>query len=175
MGLNAYDEIYEEYIDNILSISSLSDKEHYIFYNFNIKDNVCYDEVYMLNKNGEKGKLGNKNFNYNDEFYEKFIRNLVDRFDNANNIKSKDIVYDDEGVGTFRMITDNMDIFTICGLSKNQNEELLDMIDYKNCSEVNPEIKNDIIIDNTGKVNYLLVVFFIIVLVLFIITLIILL
>ena len=124
MGLNAYDEIYEEYIDNILSISSLSDKEHYIFYNFNIKE---------------------------------------------------DIVYDDEGVGTFRMITDNMDIFTICGLSKNQNEELLDMIDYKNCSEVKPEIKNDIIIDNTGKVNYLLVVFFIIVLVLFIITLIILL
>lgn len=36
MNSDAYDEVYEEYIENILSISALSDKEHYVFYNFNI-------------------------------------------------------------------------------------------------------------------------------------------
>ena len=36
MDSNAYDDVYEDYIENILSISALSDKEHYIFYSFNI-------------------------------------------------------------------------------------------------------------------------------------------
>lgn len=163
MELNAYDDIYEEYIENVLSISALSDKNHYVFYNFNIKDNICYDEVYMLNQRGEKGELGNKNFNYNDEFYEKFIRNLVDRFYKANSINSKDVIYNDDD-GTFRMITENKDIFTISGLSKDQNEDLLDMLknkDYK-------ENKEYVLTDTTGKVNYLLVVFFIVLLVLLI-------
>ena len=92
MNSNAYDEIYEEYIENILSISALSDKDHYVFYNFNIKDNVCYDEVYMLNQEGIKGELGKKNFNYNEDFYEKFLKNLVGRFYKANSINSKDVI-----------------------------------------------------------------------------------
>ena len=115
MDSNAYDDIYEEYIENILSISALSDKDHYIFYNFNIKDNVCYDEVYMLNQEGIKGELGKKNFNYNEDFYEKFLKNLVGRFYKANSINSKDVIFDDNNESTFRMITDKKDIFTISG------------------------------------------------------------
>ena len=168
--MNAYDDIYEEYIENVLSISALSDKDHYVFYNFNIRDNVCYDEVYMLNQRGEKGELGNKNFVYNEEFYDKFIRNLVDKFYKANSINSKDVIYsDDEDEGTFRMITDKKDIFTISGLSKTQNEELLEML-----NEDHKENKEYVITNNTGKVNYISIIFFIIVLILFIITLVIL-
>lgn len=166
--MNAYDDIYEEYIDNVLSISALSDKDHYVFYNFNIRDNVCYDEVYMLNQRGEKGELGNKNFSYNEEFYEKFIKNLVDKFYKANSINSKDVIYNDDE-GTFRMITDNKDIFTISGLSKNQNEDLLEML-----NDEHKENKEYVISNNTGKINYISIIFFIIVLILFIITLIIL-
>lgn len=154
MNSNAYDEVYEEYIENILSISALSDKDHYVFYNFNIKDNVCYDEVYMLNQDGVKGELGKRNFVYNEEFYEKFMKTLVKKFFDANSINSKDVIYNDDE-GTFRMITENKDIFTINGLSSEQNEELLESIKKKNHSEN----KEYVLTNNTGKVNYLILVF----------------
>ena len=154
MDSNAYDDIYEEYIENILSISALSDKDHYIFYNFNIKDNVCYDEVYMLNQEGNKGELGNRNFNYNEDFYEKFIKELVVKFFKANTIDSKDVIYNDDD-GTFRMITDNKDIFTISGLSEDQNEELLGLVNSKE----EKENKEYVLTNNSGKVNYLILIF----------------
>jgi len=169
MNSDAYDEVYEEYIENILSISALSDKEHYVFYNFNIKDNVCYDEVYMLNQDGVKGELGKRNFVYNEDFYQKFIKTLVKRFYDTNSINSKDVIYNDDE-GTFRMITENKDIFTINGLSSEQNEELLDSIKKKDLSEN----KEYVLTNNTGKVNYLILVL-IALLVLLIITLIVLL
>lgn len=155
MNSNAYDEIYEEYIENILSISALSDKDHYVFYNFNIKDNVCYDEVYMLNQEGIKGELGKKNFNYNEDFYEKFLKNLVGRFYKANSINSKDVIFDDNNESTFRMITDKKDIFTISGLDKDKNEELLDLVKNKN----HEENKEYVLTNNSGKVNYLILAF----------------
>lgn len=168
MDSNAYDDLYEEYIENILSISALSDKNHYIFYTFNIRDNVCFDEIYMLNEKGEKGEFGKKNFNYNEDFYEKFIKKLVKKFYKENSINSKDVIYDNDD-GTFRMITENKDIFTINGLSKEKNEDLLDMLDNK--QEV--EEKEDIITNDTGKINYLMLVF-IVVLILLILSLLIL-
>ena len=169
MNSNAYDDVYEDYIENILSISALSDKDHYVFYNFNIKDNVCYDEVYMLDQQGIKGELANKNFSYNDSFYDKFLKNLVDKFCKANSINSKDVIYDDDE-GTFRMITDNKDIFTISGLSKDQNEELLDIVKNKD----HKENKEYVLTNNSGKVNYLILAF-IAVLILLILTLVVLL
>ncbi len=169
MDSNAYDDVYEDYIENILSISALSDKEHYIFYSFNIKDNVCFDEVYMLNQQGEKGEFGNKNFNYNDDFYEKFLKKLVDKFNKANSINSKDIIYNDDNV-TFRMITDNKDIFTISGLDKDKSEELLDIVKNKD----HKENKEYVLTNNSGKANYLILAF-IAVLILLILTLVVLL
>ena len=169
MDSNAYDDEYEDYIENILSISALSDKEHYIFYSFNIKDNVCFDEVYMLNQQGEKGEFGNKNFNYNDDFYEKFLKKLVDKFNKANSINSKDIIYNDDNV-TFRMITDNKDIFTISGLDKDKSEELLDIVKNKD----HKENKEYVLTNNSGKANYLILAF-IAVLILLILTLVVLL
>ena len=165
----AYDDVYEDYIENILSISALSDKEHYIFYSFNIKDNVCFDEVYMLNQQGEKGEFGNKNFNYNDDFYEKFLKKLVDKFNKANSINSKDVIYNDDNI-TFRMITDNKDIFTISGLDKDKSEELLDIVKNKE----HKENKEYVLTNNSGKVNYLILAF-IAVLILLILTLVVLL
>ena len=169
MDSNAYDDVYEDYIENILSISALSDKEHYIFYSFNIKDNVCYDEVYMLNQQGEKGEFGNKNFIYNDDFYEKFLKNLVDKFNRANSINSKDVIYNDDNI-TFRMITDNKDIFTISGLDKDKSEELLDIVKNKD----HKENKEYVLTNNSGKANYLILAF-IAVLILLILTLVVLL
>lgn len=169
MDSNAYDDVYEDYIENILSISALSDKEHYIFYSFNIKDNVCFDEVYMLNQQGEKGEFGNKNFNYNDDFYEKFLKKLVDKFNKANSINSKDVIYNDDNI-TFRMITDNKDIFTISGLDKDKSEELLDIVKNKE----HKENKEYVLTNNSGKVNYLILAF-IAVLILLILTLVVLL
>ena len=169
MDSNAYDDVYEDYIENILSISALSDKEHYIFYSFNIKDNVCYDEVYMLNQQGEKGEFGNKNFIYNDDFYEKFLKNLVDKFNKANSINSKDVIYNDDNI-TFRMITDNKDIFTISGLDKDKSEELLDIVKNKD----HKENKEYVLTNNSGKANYLILAF-IAVLILLILTLVVLL
>ena len=169
MDSNAYDDVYEDYIENILSISALSDKEHYIFYSFNIKDNVCFDEVYMLNQQGEKGEFGNRNFNYNEDFYEKFLKKLVDKFNKANSINSKDVIYNDDNI-TFRMITDNKDIFTISGLDKNKSEELLDIVKNKD----HKENKEYVLTNNSGKVNYLILAF-IAVLILLILTLVVLL
>ena len=166
MNSNAYDDIYEEYIDNVLSISALSDKDHYIFYNFNIKDNVCFDEIYMLNQRGEKGEFGNKNFNYNDDFYEKFLKKLVDKFYKSNSINSKDVIFDNDD-GTFRMITENKDIFTISGLSKEKNDSLLDMLKNKE----HTDNKEYVLTNNNGKINYLFLVL-IIVLILIVLSLI---
>lgn len=164
MDSNAYDDVYEDYIENILNISALSDQNHYVFYNFNIKDNVCYDEIYMLNQEGVKGELGNKNFVYNEDFYEKFLKKLVNKFYKANSINSKDVIYNDDE-GTFRMITDKKDIFTISGLSSEKNEELLESVKNKN----HVDNKEYVLTNTTGKVNYLILVL-IVLLVLLIIT-----
>ena len=169
MEANAYDDIYDEYIENILSISNLSNKDHYIFYDYKIKDDVCYDEVYMLNENGEKGEFGKRNFPYNEDLYEKFIKKLVKEFCKVNTINSKDVIYE-EDEPIFKLITENRDIFTISGLEKDKCEELLNMINENNT--VNSEIV--LTQDNSGKVNYLILIF-IVVLIIFIISLLILL
>lgn len=170
MEENAYDDIYAEYIENVLSISNLSNKDHYIFYDYKIKEDVCYDEVYMLNENGEKGEFGKRNFPYNEELYEKFIKKLVKEFCIVNSINSKDIIYE-EDEPIFKLITENRDIFTISGLGKEKCEELLEMINKKNGVESTEVVLTQ---DNAGKVNYLVLIF-IIVLILFIISLLILL
>ena len=82
------------------------------------------------------------------------MKTLVKKFFDANSINSKDVIYNDDE-GTFRMITENKDIFTINGLSSEQNEELLESIKKKNHSEN----KEYVLTNNTGKVNYLILVF----------------
>ena len=170
MEANAYDDIYDEYIENVLSISNLSNKDHYIFYDYKIKEDVCYDEVYMLNENGEKGEFGKRNFPYNEDLYEKFIKKLVKEFCKVNTINSKEVMYEEEEP-IFKLITENRDIFTITGLGKEKCEELLEMINKKNEVESTEVILTQ---DNTGKVNYLVLIS-IFVLILFIISLLILL
>jgi hypothetical protein len=118
MDKSLNEDNYEEYIDKIINIFRLSSKESSILFDLVIKDYKCTMKLSVVSQNGDREEFSDAIFKCDENFYKNFLDVLVKEFIDNNNITVKDIVnLDNDSLVTFRLITDNNDLFTVDGLS----------------------------------------------------------
>lgn len=118
--------IYDEYIDKIISIFKLSVKESSIIFNMKINDSESIIKLSIVNQDGKREEFTDTNFKCDDNFYKNFLDLLVEKFVMNVCVVSKDIVnLDGDSFLTFRLITENNDLFIIDGLSDDNANHLI--------------------------------------------------
>ena len=109
---------YNEYIEKILNVYRLSNKDSSILFNVKIENLKCYCSMSIIGQNGDKQEFSDVIFDYDNTLFPEFINILVTKFNRDVCVKVKDIVnLDGDSLVAYRMITDNNDLFSIDGLS----------------------------------------------------------
>lgn len=122
--LNA--DVYEEYIEKIVSIFRLSSKKSSILFDMKIENYSATIKLSILNQNGGREWFHDKVLTCDNIFYHDFLMKLVQRVYDGGEIATADVVHLSEGdLVTFRMITTNNDLFSIDGLSNDDASALL--------------------------------------------------
>ena len=67
---------YDEYLEKVMEIASLSSKDNSVLVTFNIEDNKCLSKVELLEQNGDRGALKSVSFACTDSFYTTFLEKL---------------------------------------------------------------------------------------------------
>lgn len=120
------EDSYEEYIEKIINIFRLSSKESSIIFDLKIKDYTCVIKLSIVKQNGEREEFSDTTFKCDQSFYQKFLDVLVSEFLGSTKVVTKDIVsLSDDSLVTFRLITDNNDLFSVDGLSEEHAKYLL--------------------------------------------------
>lgn len=151
-------ENYKEYINRIIEISKTSTKENSLLYNFEIKDDVVQNTITLIEMDGSKKELENSKFYHGNNFYNYFLSPLMKEFLNSNYVVFDDIVdIDSDNKVTYRLITDNNDLFTVNGLSFEDTSYISNVLkDYKE-NKQSLEQSKVLVKNNSGKINvYLL-------------------
>ena len=144
-GLN--EDNYEEYVDKIINIFRLSSKESSILFNIEIKDYKALIQLSIVSSTGEKKSFTDTVFKCDNAFYRVFLTKLVEAINGYIDIITKDIVSSEEtDLVTFRMITKNNDLLTIDGLSQDDANRLLSIVNEEDYVSKD----NLIIVDNKG-------------------------
>lgn len=93
-----------------------------------IKYYKCIIKLTIVKKNGDREDFLDRTISCNQNFYQNFVDVLVRNFLGEMNVITKDIVsLSDDGLVTFRMITDNNDLFSIDGLSDEHAKYLCEL------------------------------------------------
>ena len=157
---NLNEDSYEEYVDKIINIFRLSSKQSSILFSVVIKDYEASIKLSIVNTEGEREEFQDVVLNCDISFYNKFLNSLITRINNNCNIVVKDIIPSSEvDLFTFRMITNNNDLFTIDGLNEDDANNMLILVENKEEKKI--EVTN-----NQGKGNlpvFLLIILLIIV------------
>lgn len=125
--------IYDEYIDKIISIFKLSVKESSIIFNMKINDSESIIKLSIVNQDGKREEFTDTNFKCDDNFYKNFLDLLVEKFVKNVCVVSKDIVnLDGDSFLTFRLITENNDLFIIDGLGNDYADHLISISHREN-------------------------------------------
>lgn len=120
---------YEEYVENLINISRLTTKDNSILFNLKIVQDSCLSEVILIEHKGINKQLKNDVFKCDDDFYKEFIEELIVKF-----YKNNDIILDDyidmneDNKYTYRMITENNDLLSVDGISKEYAKALSELI-----------------------------------------------
>ena len=153
----------KKYIDDIIEISKLSNKDTYIIYDFLIKEDRINSTISSYNQNGDKKVLRRENINIENKFFN-FFTPLIEEFSKFNNVVHENISdTDSDNLVTYRLITDNNDQMSIDGLT------------FQDVSVVNDIVSNSkkhnkpktLTLSNTGKIDfYVVIIVFVIFLIL---------
>ena len=128
MDRNLNEDSYEEYVEKIINIFRLSNKKSSILFQLEIKDYKATIQLTIVNQNGEKEEFSDVVLKCDEVFYHSFLIPLIEKVNHNVTITHKDIVnLDEDDLVTFRMITDNNDLFTIDGLSRDDANSLLEI------------------------------------------------
>lgn len=148
---------YKEYVDKIINIFRLSNKESSIVFNINIVDYKAIIELSIIRNSGEKQEFTDEVFKCDEVFFQDFIRPLIKVINERVKIVVKDIIEEkNTDLVTFRMVTENNDLFTIMGLSRDDANSILRLAKSNNSNSkiINPP-------NNNGVGNALLFTFMI--------------
>lgn len=123
------EEVYLDYVNNLVNISRLTTKDNSIMFNFKISNGKCLNEITVIDQQGSKKDFEDLVFKCNDVFYDVFLPKLVEELYKNNNIVVKDIVnLDGDEFVALRMISESNDLFSIDGLTKEKAESLLNLV-----------------------------------------------
>ncbi len=158
-------EEYKSVIEEILNISKQTNKENSILYHFEISDNDIVLKISIIEKNGKEHVEKNLSIQNSSDFFQQFLIPLIKKFSDSNHIVLYDIVdMNEDNKITYRLITDNNDLFTINNLSFQDTNYICDVIEEIRRSKIVPP-KDDLLkINNQGKASlalFLILVLFI--------------
>ncbi len=150
-------ENYKDYINNIIEISKTSTKENSLLYNFEIDNNTIHNTVTLIEIDGTKKLLKSGNFNLSNNFYNYFLNPLMNEFTKSNNVVFDDIVdIDRDNKVTYRLITDNNDLFTVNGLSFEDTSYISNVLGDVRSKKHELEQSKVLIKNRSGKINVFL-------------------
>lgn len=125
---NITEDSFREYIERIVNIFKLSNKESSIIFDLKIEDYRCIMKLTVIKQNGEREEFTDNVVECNQKFYQNFLDVLVSNFLGSIKVVTKDIVpFRDNSLVTFRLITENNDLFSINGLSIEHAKYLMDL------------------------------------------------
>ncbi len=123
---------YYEFVEKIVDIFKLSSKTSSILFNMKISNYKVYIDLSIVDQSGEKKEYNEVIIDYDDSFYNNFLIPLVTKVNMFGNIVAKDIVnLDNDSLVTLRLISENNDLFTIDGLSKDDSSNLMKLLNDK--------------------------------------------
>lgn len=137
---------YNDYIEKILNIYRLSNKDSSILFNIKIENLKCYCSMSIIGRDGDKQEFSDVILDFDNTLFPEFLDVLVLKFNKEVKVKVKDIVnLDDDSLVAFRMVTEDNDLFSIDGLSPEDANHL-----KKLCSDDSLTINENKITDNHG-------------------------
>ena len=148
MNLNNSEDLYNNYIEKVLNIYRLSNKDSSILFNIKIENLKCYCSMSIIGINGDKQEFSDVILDFNNTLFPDFLDVLVKKFNEEINVKVKDIVnLDGDSLVAYRMVTENNDLFSIDGLSPEDANHLKEICNGDHLNESTIENK---ITDNHG-------------------------
>lgn len=121
-------EKYEEYIESLLNIARLTNKENSILFNFDISGETCSNVVSFIQRDGTKDILKEESFACDDEFYKDFLEKfIVEYYEEMVVAFNDNIDISLDGNYSFRVITDDNDMLSINGISLDYANYLMDL------------------------------------------------
>ena len=123
---------YDDYIKKILEVACLSTKENSVLIGLTIDDGKCRSTVELLEQNGKRDIGRSVAFSCTDSFYINFLEKLVVKYSDVTNTVVTDIVdVDGDDQFTFRMVSENNDMFTVDGISKEYAKKLKEKVENR--------------------------------------------
>lgn len=151
-------EEYKNYIKEVIEISKRTTKENSILYNFEISDKDIKSKISIIEQSGKNKVVKEGTFAKSEEFFYYFLTPLIKEFSESNNVVFNDIIdMNEDNKTTYRLLTDNNDLFTVNGLTFQDTSYLCDVVEElkRNKTEHTKELA---LYNNAGKVNASLVI-----------------
>lgn len=121
---------YNDYINQIVNIFSLSKKEKSILFEMKIENYMAKMKLFIVSQMGTEEKFRDVFMKCDSSFCHSFLMPLVQKIYCMIPIKKKDIVFSsDESLVTFRLISENNDLFSVDGLSSDDAKSLMKSLD----------------------------------------------
>ena len=154
MEKNLTKEEYQDYLVKIVNIFRISDKRSSILYEIKIKDYQALAKLSIVNREGQREEFQDTLLDCDQDFSSFFLIPLIEKICEIVEVQTKDIVHlSSDNLVTFRIITNNNDLFTIDGLSPDDADALLSLSKQVH---TNPPISISSNSDGTGNIFGLL-------------------
>lgn len=131
---------YEEYLESLLNIARLTNKENSVLINFEIKGDSCSNVVSFIQQDGTKDVLKDSEFVCDEDFYKDFLEKFVKEYSDTMVVAFNDSIdLNADGKYTYRVITEDNDLMSINGISLDYANYLMSLT-KKKTSVVEDEI-----------------------------------
>lgn len=126
-------EKYEEYINNLLGISRLTNKTNSILINFSFKDDKCKNIVNFIQQDGTRDQLKDEMFLVDDGFYVNFLEKFILEYSKDMVVAFTDSIdLNEDGLYTYRIVTEDNDMLSIDNISFEFANHLINLVKKKN-------------------------------------------
>ena len=123
---------YGNYIEKIINIFRLSSKNSSILFDLKIDNYKATISLSIVSLNGEREDFKDFVTECDISFYSELLIPLINQIAKSVTINTRDIIkMPNSTLSTFRMISENNDLFTIDGLSDDDAKGLLSIFDEK--------------------------------------------
>lgn len=149
---------YSNYIEKILIIFRLSSKNSSILFDLKIDNYKAIIKLSIVSLDGEREDFQDYVTECDSSFYHQLLIPLIRKIADSITICTRDIVkLPNETLSTFRMISENNDLFTIDGLSDDDANGLLSIFDEIEKKDSFPLIEHNH--NGFGNISNIIVLF----------------
>lgn len=120
---------YEEYKNSLLNAARLTHKDNSILIDFNIVGGECFNNVSYIQRDGTKDLLEKETFVVDKDFYNDFLEKLICEYYNNMDVAFNDSIdINEDGLYTYRVITEDNDMLSVDGISLEYAKKLMNLI-----------------------------------------------